>query len=198
MNLNEYHSQFPGSVKWRITEAGVDIEGKGVESPSPAEDKRAQEYMAKYKLEYAKVSVELDIPVELLVACSLTESAAVNPETCFREESGYVSDAVTPRRISAGFCQLLISTAQSVMNNPAIDRKWLFSVSNSLRACATYMKQQSAKTGFDPILAACAYNSGGVYENTSPGNRWRLKQWPIGGSDHADRFSHLRAPLCFT
>jgi hypothetical protein len=95
-----------------------------VEAPSPAEDKHGQEYMAKYAAEYAKISLELGIPVELLIACSLTESAPKNPETCVRLEPGYVkvftpgtktidiaaSDSGSPSKISAGFCQLLIST----------------------------------------------------------------------------------------
>jgi hypothetical protein len=35
--------------------------------------------MVKYAAEYAKISLELSIPVELLIACSLTESAPKNP-----------------------------------------------------------------------------------------------------------------------
>ncbi|MGB9073466.1 MAG: hypothetical protein WCC22_12570 [Terriglobales bacterium] len=64
------------------------------------------------------------------MACALTESDAKNPETCVREEPGYISDEKTPARISAGFCQLLISTARLVMKDPNIDRAWLLDVKN--------------------------------------------------------------------
>ncbi|MGH9628427.1 MAG: transglycosylase SLT domain-containing protein, partial [Bryobacteraceae bacterium] len=118
-----------------------------------------------------------------------TEASPVNPESCCREEPGYVSDEKTPHRVSAGFCQLLISTAREVMKDPSIDRKWLFNVQNSLRASAAMIRRQSRRTLFDPVCVACAYNAGGLYENRSSGNRWRLRQYPIGTSKHADRFA---------
>jgi hypothetical protein len=58
------------------------------------------------------------------------------------------------------------------MHNPAIDRTWLLDPTNSLVACASYMLQQKPLTGFDPVYAACAYNAGGLYVDTNPGNRW--------------------------
>lgn len=117
--MTEYHSQFPGSVKWRITGAGVDIEGKGVEAPSAAEDVRAQKYMSTYTAAYAQISVELAIPVELLIACSLTESAAVSPETCFREEPGYVEPVpyYAGSAQSGGFAAILANISTSFCLN---------------------------------------------------------------------------------
>ena len=88
-------------------------------------------------------SVEYGVPVELLMACTLTEAAAKNPETCVREEPGYVSDDKTPARISAGMCQLLISSARSIMKDPNIDRAWLFNPANSLDACRRLHQIQS-------------------------------------------------------
>jgi hypothetical protein len=128
---------------------------------------------------------ELQVPAELLMACSLTEAVDPHPETCERKEPGYVSDAKTPHRISIGFCQLLISTARAAINDPQIGRDWLLDPANSLRACAAYMKTQAKSTGFDPVYAACAYNAGGLYANP---NRWGLRQFPLGTSKHADRF----------
>ena len=40
-----------------------------------------------------------------------------------REEPGFILDEKTPDRISAGLCQLLISTARSIMNEPKIDSR---------------------------------------------------------------------------
>ncbi len=188
MNLAEFHSKFPGGARWRVTASGVEVEGKGLEPLPVPYLRRGRDLAAKYKEKYAAAAEEFQIPVELLVACSLTEAAPINPETSVREEPGFVSDDKTPNRISAGFCQLLISTARGVMRNPGIDRQWLLDVGNSLRACAAYIKQQSAMTFLDPVLVACAYNAGGLYLNDSPMNRWRLRQYPIGNSNHADRF----------
>ena len=186
--LTEFHSIFPGGVRWRVAARGVECEGSGiVPVSSPARD-RAAGYIAKYREQYVAASAESGVPVELLIACSLTESSAKDPERCVRQEPGYLSDEATPHRISAGFCQLLISTAREVMRDPAIDRTWLFSVKNSLLACAAYIKLQSAKTSYDPVCVACAYNAGGLYEQKGALNRWRLRQFPIGSGKHADRF----------
>ena len=114
------------------------------------------------------------------MACTLTEGAAKNPETCVREEPGYVSDDRTPARISAGICQLLISTARSIMKDPKIDRTWLLNPLNSIRACAAYIKHNHDHQGtdWDPIYVACAYNAGGLYENKGEANRWQFHQPP--------------------
>ncbi|MBM3774212.1 MAG: lytic transglycosylase domain-containing protein [Acidobacteria bacterium] len=188
MVLTEFHSMFPGSIRWRVTPRGVECEGSGLAPVSAAARKRAREYLTRYRALYAAASQAYGVPVELLIACSLTESDPAKPETCFREEPGFVSDAETPDRVSAGFCQLLISTAREVVRDPGIDRQWLFNPGNSLRACAAYMKRQAAKTSYDPVYTACAYNAGGLYQNDNPNNRWRLRQYPIGSSKHADRF----------
>jgi hypothetical protein len=124
-----------------------------------------------------------------MLLAAFTESDVKNPESCVREETGYVSDDKTPDRISAGFCQLLISTAREIMKNPAIDRAWLMNVGNSLDACASYIlhNHDHKATDWDPIYVACAYNAGGLYLNAGPTNRWKLRQFPLGTSNHADR-----------
>jgi hypothetical protein len=111
MNLIEFHQQFPDSCRWRVTSQGVEVEGAGLIRSHPGQMDRARVLTDKYEHLYAAASREFGVPMELLIACSLTESAVKNPETCFRQEPGFVSDAATPHRISAGFCQLLISTA---------------------------------------------------------------------------------------
>ena len=75
------------------------------------------------------------------------------------------------------------------MSDPKIDRIWLSKADNSLRACAAFMKNQEKLTHFDPIYVACAYNAGGLYENTGAENRWKLRQFPLGTGRHANRFA---------
>lgn len=189
--LSEFHSVFPGSVRWRLTPSGIEIEAVGHITVGSSARTRTRAYLSKFGEMYASASTEYSVPLELLVACSLTEGAVADPEKSVRKEPGYISDAQTPNRISVGLCQLLISTARSVMKDPAINRAWLSVPLNNLRACAAYMKQQAPRTYFDPVLVACAYNAGGVYENKGEKNRWRLRQYPLGTSHHADRFTEF-------
>ena len=129
------------------------------------------------------------VPVELIIATSATETGG-NPEK-IRIEPGFISDARTPHRVSPGLMQTLISTARDALageSGEAIDRTWLLVPDNSIRAGTAYMAHQRRKTGFDPPKVACAYNAGSVIRNNSPDNRWKMKQFPIGSSEHADRF----------
>ena len=191
MTLSEYHSKFPGSVRWRVTGRGIDVEDVGPLDCDIQMYNRAKALCTKHAQAFAASSVTYQVPVELLMACALTESAAKDPETCVREEPGFISDEKTPARISAGLCQLLISTARSIMKDPRIDRAWLLNPINSIRACTAYIKSNKDHQGtdWDPIYAACAYNAGGLYENKGESNRWKLRQYPIGTSNHADRLA---------
>jgi soluble lytic murein transglycosylase-like protein len=106
-----------------------------------------------------------------------------------RKEKGCstVDPALTPSRISVGLMQTLLSTASSVLNRD-VGVSELKNPLVSIEAGATYMWRQSRETHFDPPLAACAYNAGSLRFNGSPNNRWKLVQYPIGTSAHADRF----------
>jgi hypothetical protein len=208
MNLSEFHSKFPGSIRWRVTPTGIEIENQGLVGVSTPFLLRAKKYVAQYGQAFLGAAAEYGVPVELLIACSLTESLNDNPktpqhenETCCREEPGFVSDSKTPHRVSAGLCQLLISTARSAMKDENIDRAWLFNPVNSINACAAYMKilADTKGTGFDPIYSACAYNAGGLYEQSGPKNRWKLRQYPIGTGNHANRFAeYFNAAMILT
>lgn len=84
--------------------------------------------------------------------------------------------------------QTLISTARDTLKIDAIDSAWLLEPDNAICAGTAYMALQSPHTLFDPTVVACAYNAGGVYHDDSANNRWRMRQFPIGTSHHADRF----------
>ena len=127
-----------------------------------------------------------NVPIELIVATICTESGG-NP-SAVRIEPGWTSDMATPHRVSVGLMQTLISTAQGALHNPAIDRAALLDPAISIHAGTAYIAQQKFSTRFDPPLVACAYNAGGLYPNSGPANRWKLRQYPIGSGVHADRF----------
>jgi hypothetical protein len=84
--------------------------------------------------------------------------------------------------------QTLISTARDVLGDPSINRLWLLEPSNSIRAGTAYIARQWKQTHLDPPKVACSCNAGSLQDNPSPRNRWKMRQYPIGSSEHADRF----------
>jgi hypothetical protein len=94
--------------------------------------------------------------------------------------------------------QTLISTARETLRKHGvaesiIDRNWLIVPRNSIHAGTAYIREQfdrtiSQPTGYDPPKVACAYNAGSLILNVSEHNRWKMKQFPIGTAEHADRF----------
>ena len=200
MKHSDWHQKYADSVRWRVTPAGIEIEPGALIEPTPGQRVRTAQYIRWCRPAFEAAAICYGVPIDLLLACALTESSADNPATplrenemCVREEPGFVADERTPHRVSAGLCQLLLSTARATMKDSSIDRGWLLVPENSIRACASYMHDLEPKTEHDPILTACAYNAGGLYRNSSPENRWKLRQYPIGTSKHADRFAEYFA-----
>lgn len=200
MRHSEFHQKYADSVRWRVTPAGIEIEPGTPIEPTPAQRARTTQYIDRYQQAFEAAATHYGVPIELLIACALTESSADNlktpvreNETCVREEPGFVSDEKTPHRVSAGLCQLLISTARATMHDSSIDRNWLLVPENSIMACASYIRDLASRTECDPILTACAYNAGGLYHDATEGNRWRLRQFSLGTSRHADRFAQYFA-----
>lgn len=105
-----------------------------------------------------------------------------------REEPGYISDEATPNKVSPGLMQTLISTARGVLADPSLNRQWLLEPGNSIRAGTAYITSQWKLTHLDPPKVACAYNAGSVVYNANATNRWKMRQYPIGTQEHADRF----------
>ncbi|MGW0196577.1 transglycosylase SLT domain-containing protein [Nonomuraea sp. NPDC003201] len=181
--LTEFHG-YQDSVTWRLTRSGVEISGTGVERTKgrPVTVTRVWEAYARQINLAAKA---YGVPAELIVACICTESAG-NPDAV-REEPGFTSDDATPHRVSAGLTQTLISTARETLQL-SLDRAWLLVPGNSITAGTAYMAKQARETSLDPPLVAAAYNAGRLRYQGSEGNRWRLRQYPIGTGAHVDRF----------
>lgn len=184
MSLTEFH-RYENSVRWRLTAAGVEIEGRGLER-TPGEPQTVTRIWETYHQQINAASQEFGVPCVLIIATAATESSG--RANAMRKEPKYRSDEATPNQISAGIMQTLISTARSALRNPAIDRNWLFDAGNSFRAGTAYISQQKPKTNFDPPKVAAAYNAGGVYTQTGAANRWKMRQYPIGTGEHCDRF----------
>ena len=176
---------FRGSVVWQLASEGIRIEDKPPEVFG-GEPKTVRRVWNDFKDSIETWSQKFSVPAELIIATICTESSG-NPKS-LRQEPGYVSDRQTPHKVSPGSMQTLISTAAATLQIEGIDRAWLFKPDNSIRAGTGYIAQQMRATNFDPPKVACAYNAGGIYYNDSPGNRWKMRQYPINSAEHADHF----------
>jgi hypothetical protein len=199
--LRRPHAVFSGGLRWWLTPEGIEVEGKPVTPPGAMlAVRRAFDWFGP---QFRAAAIETGVPIELLVATACTESLgdtrrAATPATAAaarREEPGFVSDEATPHRVSIGLMQTLISTARQVLplpeRDPAMARitaATLLDPAQSILAGASYIAAQAGVTRLDPPVVACAYNAGGVYEQRGAANHWRMRQFPIGTPNHADRF----------
>ena len=183
--LRDYHRAFTDGVRWRLTDNGIDIEGSGIER-TPGNPVTVTRIWDEYYQEINDWADFYNVPCCIIIATIATESRGNH--LAVREEPGYRSDSLTPHQVSPGLMQTLISTARETLNDNSIDRSFLLVPSNSIKAGTSYIADQRSRTALDPPKVSCAYNAGGVYENRSRRNRWRMRQFPIGSSEHCDRF----------
>jgi soluble lytic murein transglycosylase-like protein len=184
LELLEWHRYFADSVRWKLSDLGVEVEGSGCERTNGA-PRTATRIWEQYSSDINRAVRSYRMPCELVVATICTESRG--NANAVREEPGYVDDESTPHKISPGLMQTLISTAREALG-ASVDREYLLDPANSIRAGMAYIAKQARKTQLDPVLVAAAYNSGGLHHQTGSQNRWKLRQYPIGTSAHCDRF----------
>lgn len=183
--LTRAHRRFVGSIEWALTPQGVSIDGQPP-TGTLGEPKTVKRIWTAYERSIRRWGRDFGVPVELIVATICTESGG--DPNARREEEGFESASTTPHRVSIGLMQTLLSTAQETLRLDGITEQWLLEPDNSIRAGTGYIAKQSDWTLFDPPVVACAYNAGGVYENTGADNRWCMRQYPLGTGKHADRF----------
>lgn len=179
------HQRFNGSVRWQLTDRGISIEGADP-TGTAGQPQTVRRVRDRFGPSIERWSADSGVPAELVIATICTESGGDPADE--RKEPGFISYEQTPHRVSIGLMQTLISTARDSLRMPEIDHTWLLEADNSIRAGTSYIARQKADTRFDPPVVACAYNAGSVIENPSPGNRWRMRQFPIGTDAHANRF----------
>lgn len=184
--------RYPDGASWRLTRDGIEVDGEPCE-PSAAEAAMAARVLRTFDEAIATAAARFPVPVELVVATICTESGG--DARAIRREPGCdpVDPARTPRRVSVGLMQTLLSTAREALGDGSITLDALTNPSLSIRAGMAYLRRQAPVTRFDPPLVACAYNAGSLRYQGSPANRWRLVQYPIGTGHHADRFCRFFA-----
>jgi hypothetical protein len=174
-----------GSSQWRLQPGGLEVDGQVAGTGGKLVT--VPRVWSRFGDAIVAAASRFNVPVELIVATICTETSG-NPDAV-RIEPGWQSDTATPGRVSAGLMQTLVSTARTVTGNASLTRQDLLDPATSIQAGTAYIDQQRLHTRFDPPVVACAYNAGGVYQQDGPGNRWRMRQYPIGSGQHADRFA---------
>jgi len=183
VNAHMQEDQYKDSVTWKMTREGLEVEGR-VER-TRGKPGTVRKIWRQNRSNIIAAAMKYGVPVELIIATIATESGG-NP-SALRKEPGYKSDSETPHRISPGIMQTLISTAAGALGRK-VTRVELFDPRVSIMAGTAYISQQKRKTGLTPPKVAAAYNAGSVYHQKSPGNRWKMRQYPIGTGHHVDRF----------
>lgn len=225
LEIADWQSRF-GGLEWRYDAEGVFVrDGEGEEGPArtPGEPITARRITELFAEPLKAVSVRFELPPELLVMTVATEAGSfrsvgyTGPAT-FRWEPGARVRDVEPSfygDYSFGPMQTLASTARQALRGFDLpdDRFNLFPVFTSrpnlapddlpgydpelsLTAGAAVLAGALSRTGHNPILAAAVYNSGGLYDASSPTsrfhNRWHLRSW----GNHLDRASRWFGDAC--
>ena len=183
--LVELHG-FRDGIQWQLTPGGVLCAGEPKPKGSGGRPATIERIWQSFEAPIQAAATRYDVPVELILATIATESRG-NP-SAERSEPGFESYERTPDRVSIGLMQTLISTAREALGDPALDAAALRDPETAVLAGTAYIAKQKRVTGFDPPKVAYAYNAGGLYHQTGAGNRWKMRQFPIGTGAHADRF----------
>ncbi|PZW42126.1 transglycosylase-like protein with SLT domain [Humitalea rosea] len=190
--LRAPHARFGGGTRWSLGPLGVTLASGGL-VVTPAHARTVRGLLADWFAQPLQAAASrTGVPVELLVACLATESAggAATAAECAqaeRHEPGFRSYEATPHRVSIGCMQTLVTTAREALGRPVTPEE-LRDPAVSIAAGAAYIAAQGPRTLLDPPVVACAYNAGGVYLEEGAANRWRMRQYPLGTGQHADRF----------
>ena len=179
--------RYRDGCEWALTTLGICVDG-GQPERTAGEPETMRRIWRSYGEPIRYHADAHGVPCELIMATITAESKPPGNAACIRLEPGYVSDEATPNKVSPGLMQTLLSTAREALNNGSVGRSFLLTPAGSIEAGTAYIARQKAKTQFDPPLVAAAYNAGGVYYQDGPFNRFKLRQYPIGTSEHVDRW----------
>lgn len=218
MDASSWHNRF-GGQEWRYDRNGVYLRSNpSTPLRTPGVPTTCLAILDLYKTEIASAARRSGIPPELIIMTIATEAAAyrnddfTGPRT-FRWEPQVLVKDVTPPDMgdySAGPMQTLASTARWVIGSqglpyqpftvaphyasqpsPAPASNPLYGGAANIDIGTAEIKQRITSTGFDPVLAAAAFNAGGLYESSK--NAWRLRSY----GDHLDRAVKWYGDACF-
>ncbi len=165
IDLSEWHNPF-GGQRWRLTPAGVEVEGKGLLKPSADDEDAVARVLSWFGPQAKAAASEFHVPVELIVAIAAIESVrgARTAAQAARAMSGSGAIGVmqTLRGTASGALRRSVTVGD--LQNPAL----------SLRAGAAYIASQQRITKFSPPLVFAAYNVGSLRRDKSAINAWQF------------------------
>jgi Transglycosylase SLT domain len=176
--LVKTHRHFPNGVSWKLTPAGIAIEGAPPMS-TPGEPSTVRNIWKRYGDLCASFARQHGVPVELIVATIATESGG---DSTARRPEPKIGDE------SVGLMQTLVGTARQALGRKNVNGDDLTDAATSIDAGTAYIAQQRKWTCYDPPRVAAAYNAGSIRLEDSERNRWKLLCYPLGTGHHVDKF----------
>ncbi|MDT7951082.1 MAG: TIGR02594 family protein [Acetobacteraceae bacterium] len=186
--LATLHGRYKDGCRWRLTPQGVAVEGETGAVATMADRTLLGSILTRFKSELAAALAMHPVPLELIAACLATESAGYPDAVLFAPGCDTADPESTPTRVAAGLGLTSLATARAVLRQPGLRLAELQKPEVAILACAACLEEQAMETGYDPPLAAAAYDAGVLRYNAGPANRWRLLQYPIGSGAYIDRF----------
>lgn len=165
-----------GGCRWRVTEDGVEIEGRGYlrTAGAPITMTRIRRF---WDLEIGAVSTATGVPPAILMM-TLANEGAVRWQgdrfayPLYREEPGFISDDATPDRVSIGPMHILLSNFRWLMQNPTATRKDAANFLANLFAGALYIRRGVKQHDYDPVLVSAIYNAGSLKDASNPKSKY--------------------------
>lgn len=177
-SLTQSHRQFPDSVSWELTPAGIAIDGARAEGTA-GDPTTVTKIWDNFGVQCATSAKKYGVPVELIVATIATESSG-NPNARLAEPQ--IGDE------SVGLMQTLVKTARFATGRTSLRGDDLLDPALSIDAGTAYIASQRSSTHYDPPRVAAAYNAGSLKRDDADANRWKLHCFPRGTGQHIDKF----------
>ena len=150
-----------GGLRWQVTPAGILDEGDITAARTVGEPVTVRRIWKDFGTQIKAASLSSGVPLELIVTTIAVESRGI-AKALLSEPDG---------RQSIGLMQTLTGTASDMLGRPVTAQE-LNQPEISIAAGTAYLASQRPKTLYDPLLAAAAYNAGGLYppraEDTNP------------------------------
>ena len=142
-----------GGLRWQLTPDGIVCENEVAPERTVGEPETVRRIWRDFGPIIQEVCARLGVPAEIVVTTIAVESRGI-VKAALVEPDG---------RTSIGLMQTLIGTASEALGRNVTGRE-LETPEISIEAGTRYIANNRAKTKFDPILVAAAYNSGGLNE----------------------------------
>ena len=145
--LTRSHHRYPGGSDWILTQRGIEVDG-APEAFATQDRALVERLLTDYTVAIASIARTAPVPLELVIATICTESSGKVNALRFESGCDRAAPERTPRRVSIGLMQTLLSTARETLDLPTLKVQDLAVAETSIRAGMLYMWRQSRRTGY--------------------------------------------------